>query len=79
MNYIPPSRTQNLLRIVAAWLTGAVTGIAGFALWADNAGVLVAGPLFNVLFPIGLCAGLFISSLPILIGEIVSAIVRMKN
>ena len=77
MNYIPPSRTQNLLRIVAAWLTGAVTGIAGFALWANHSGVLSAGPLFTVLFPLGLCGGLFVASLPILIWEIVSAFVRM--
>lgn len=67
------------MRTASALLTGAVIGVAGFTLWADQAGVLLAGPLFNFLFPIGLYIGLFIASLPILIGEIVSAIARMKN
>ena len=78
MKYTRPSSAQNLLRIATAFLTGAVFGIAGFALWADHEGVLMAGPLFNVLFPIGLCAGIFVASLPLLIGEILAAMRRMN-
>ena len=79
MKHTRTSSTQNLLRIATALLAGAVFGISGFALWAEHAGVWMAGPLFNVLFPIGLCAGMFAASLPLVIGEMLTANRRMNS
>ena len=69
---------QRVLRTVTCFLTGVVTGVAAFAFWADRAGALVAGPLLNLLLPIGLCVGMIVASLPALIGEILS-IFQSKN
>ena len=67
------------MRIVTVFLAGAVSGAAGFALWAQKAGVLLAGPLFSeLLLAIGLLVGLFVACLPSLIGEVLVAVQKVN-
>jgi hypothetical protein len=78
MKHTSPTNTQRILRISSVFLFGVLTGVAGLALWAERAGVLVASPLLTVLLPMGLCIGIFVASLPALIGETLAALQRMN-
>ena len=79
MNQPPSSNEHHFLWLVSTFLAGAVSGIAGFALWAEHSGLLLIGPLFTILFPICLGAGILVAYLPLLIGQLLVAIGRMKR
>jgi len=78
MSHRPPSITQKLLRTFSVFLTGVVVGVAGFVLWAERAGVLVASPFSILILPLGLLIGLFIAVLLPLIGEMLQALHRIN-
>lgn len=77
MNHTRHSNVQMFLRIASAFLTGIIVGSIGFALWAEQAGLLTTGPLFlRMILPLGTLVGLLVAFLPLFIGEMMAAIRR---